>query len=145
MYFSRIFFLIVTTCLAISSCKKDVSFKDQLILATWDCIDYADSVDNKFKGKPPVFISNLYEIGYVFKQGGLMWTRNKNGDNKMFTDKSVACEWTLSEENNQLILQFPGNMIETYEIIELTRKKMTLRGLDGFWGSNKSTYIFEKQ
>jgi hypothetical protein len=139
--------LILIITLGMFSCKKEtISNRDKLILGKWDCVDYADSVTNELKGKPPVFISNLYEKGYVFEKDGLMWTRNKAGDNKMFTDKSVECEWILIDDNERLSLLFPlAVRIEIYDIIEMTRNKMILKGSEGFWAGNEKTYVFEKQ
>ena len=128
------------------SCKKEtIANRENLLLGTWDCTDYSDTISNKLKGVPPVFISNLYEKGYLFKKDNFMWTRNMDGGNKIYTDKEVDCEWFLLEGNTQLSLQFPDNMVEKYEIIELSRKTMSLKGIDGFWASNGMTYIFEKQ
>lgn len=131
--------------MATASCmKEEISNHNRLVIGTWDCVDYADSISNELKGHPPVFISNLYEKGYDFKRNGLMWTRNTDGDNKMYTDKRVECKWTLSNDNLQIELVFPES-IETYDIIELTHVKMILRGSEGFWAKNAKTYVFEKQ
>lgn len=138
--------LIISFTFGILSCKKEeISNRDKLILGKWDCIDYSDTVRNEFQGRPPVFISNLYEKGYDFKRNNRMWTRNKNADNKMFTDKRVECEWMLISDNHQLSLIFPDNFIETYDIIEMTRNKMILKGNEGVWASTKTTYVFEKK
>jgi hypothetical protein len=130
--------------LAVSCIKEEISNHDRLIIGTWDCVDYSDSISNELKGRSPVFISNLYENGYVFKRSGLMWTRNKDGDNKMYTNKQVECKWNLSNDNLQIELVFLDS-IEIYDIIELTRKKMILTGSEGFWAKNAKTYVFEKQ
>jgi hypothetical protein len=141
----KIILLVLLVLIVTVSCRKEeVSNRDNLIKGTWDCIDYSDSVTNELKGHPPVFISNLYEIGYAIKRNGLMWIRNMGNDNKLFTDKGVECGWVLSKDNLELKLVFPDNA-EAYEIVELTRKKMILRGKEGFWAGNESTYIFEKK
>ncbi|MDX1349730.1 MAG: hypothetical protein R3279_05760 [Putridiphycobacter sp.] len=124
--------------------KEDIANRHKLIIGKWDCIDYADSVTHIFKGRPPVFISNLYENGYAFKNDNIMWTRNLGGDNKMYTDKRVECQWTLNNGHTQLNLMFPDN-IETYTIVEMTRKKMTIKGFSGLWGQSANTLVFEKQ
>lgn len=136
--------LVVAIFVGVLSCKKeDISNRNKLILGTWDCVDYADSVSNELKGEPPVFISNLYEKGYVFKRNNLLWTRNMTGDQKMYTDKSAECQWMLSDDKLSLSLVITDS-IEVYDIIEMTRRKMILRGREGFWAGNASTYVFEK-
>lgn len=141
----KVLFISFLIILVAMSCRKEaVSNRDKLILGTWDCTDYADSVTNELKGYPPVFISNLYEKGYVFKRKGLMWTRNMDGSKIMFTDKSKECEWVLSNDKLFIDLIFPDK-IETYDIVEMTRHKMILRGVEGFWAGHAPTYVFEKQ
>lgn len=138
--------LLLLVTLIVSSCKKEtIANRDNLILGKWDCVDYADSLTNELKWVPPVFISNLYEIGYEFSKEGFMLTRNKGGDNKITTNKSVDCEWTLSKDKLSLSLFFPDNFVETYEIIEMTRKKLIIKGVEGFWAGTESTYVFEKK
>ena len=144
MKHSKIILLFALALIVTASClKEEISNHDKLIIGTWDCVDYADSISNELKGHPPVFISSIYEKGYVFKRNSLMWTRNTDGDNKKYTDKRVECKWILSIDNLQIELVFPES-IETYDIIELTRKKMILRGREGFWAKHAKTYVFEK-
>ncbi|MEQ9188318.1 MAG: hypothetical protein RLP15_11330 [Cryomorphaceae bacterium] len=140
-----VIFLLAVTLGTLSCRKEEISNRDKLILGKWDCIDYSDTARNEFQGRPPIFISNLYEKGYDFRRNGLMWTRNRGGDNKMFTDKRVECEWMLLEDNHQLSLIFPDDFIETYDIIEMTRNKMTIKGNKGFFAETKTTYVFEKK
>lgn len=138
--------VLMIVALGTMSCQKeDIANRDKLIIGTWDCVDYADSVNHEWKGRPPVFISNLYEKGYAIKKGGLMWTRNLRDKNKMYTDKRVECAWLLHENNAQLSLVFPDAMTETYAIVELTRKTLVLRGFEGFFAETATTYRFEKQ
>lgn len=117
----------------------------KLILGTWDCVDYADSVDHVRNGRPPVFISNLYEKGYQLKRNGTMWTRNYWDDDDLATDKRVECQWLLSEDHEEIQFIFPDDVIETYEIIELNRKLLVLKGKSGLWAETQSTYYFDKQ
>lgn len=146
MKITSVFLLFLLVLLGTISCRKEeISNRENLILGKWDCVDYADSVTNNLKGLPPVFISNLYEKGYLFERNSQMWIRTKLGDNKMYTDKTVECEWILSADNMRLSLFFPDKMIEIYDIIEMTRKRVILKGKEGFWAGNQSTYIFEKQ
>jgi hypothetical protein len=143
---SKIILLVFLTLILTVSCKKEtIENRDKLILEKWDCIDYSDTVSNVLKGKPPVFISNLYESGYYFKKNNFMSVRDLDENGDLFTNKAVNCQWLLSDDNLQLSLIFPDNIIEKYEIIELTRKKMILRGKEGFWAGNESTYVFEKK
>ncbi|MDG1332190.1 MAG: hypothetical protein P8P74_07660 [Crocinitomicaceae bacterium] len=143
---SKVILLVFLALLVTSSCKKEtIENRDKLILGKWDCIDYSDTLSNVLKGKPPVFISHLYESGYSIKRNNFMWVRDLDENKDMFTNKDVDCEWLLSDDHLQLSLIFPDNNIEKYEIIELTRKKMILKGKEGFWAQTESTYVFEKK
>lgn len=136
------FLLLVISILGCT--KETIANRENLLIGKWHCIDYADSLSNEFKGRPPVFISNLYEIGYHFKPNNFMWTRNLDGSGEFLTNKDVDCEWTLSDDNLRLNLFFPDNKVEQYEIIKLTRKSLILKGIEGFWAGNAKTYVFEK-
>lgn len=74
-----------------------------------------------------------------------MWTRDTDASGKMYTRKEYECEWLLSDDYQELSLIFPENKIEKYEIVEMTRKSMTLKGIEGFWAGDENTYIFEKE
>lgn len=117
---------------------------EKVLLGKWDCINYADSHDNVFKNRPPVFISNYYESGYFFKRNNFLWTRYVDGDGEMLTNKEVDCSWSVSDDKKTLSLIFPDNSVEVYEIIDLQKKEFTLLGVSGFWAANARTYIFEK-
>jgi hypothetical protein len=142
----KIFIFLLLICLGVFSCKKEtIENRENLLIGKWDCIDYQDTITNEMKGLSPVFISNLYETGYHFEKNNLMWGRAMNGSNEITTLESVDCEWLLSDDNLTLSLIFPNDSIERYEIIELTRKSLLLKGIDGFWAASKRTYLFDKK
>lgn len=140
---TSLYLFLVLSSFLFASCQRQ-NDHSKLLLGKWDCTDYADTVSNKFKGRPPVFISTLYESGYFFKRKGHMWVRDLDGSGEMFTNKDVDCGWELSEDEQFLSLLFPDDVVEEYEIIHLSKKEMTLRGVRGFWAGTETTYVFEK-
>ena len=130
-----------------ASCDKDdlYSKNQRLLTIKWNCIDYADSVDNVFKGRTPSFISNIYEHGYELNNDNTFWPRYKElNTDKFETDKRVKGKWKLSDDGLYISLIFDETQIEVYEILEISRKSLSLKGVEGIWAGNEATYIFEK-
>ena len=126
--------------------KDDLYSKNQRLLTSkWNCIDYADSVNYEFKNRTPAFISNWYEQGYDLNNDNTFWPRYKEiNSDKFETDKREKGTWKLSADGLFLTIIFDETQIEEYEILEISRKSLSLKGVEGFWAGNEAIYNFEK-
>ena len=87
----------------------------------------------------------MYEHGYELNNDNTFWPRYKElNTDKFETDKREKGKWKLSDDGLYITLIFDETQIEEYEILEISRKSLSLKGVEGIWAGNEATYIFEK-
>lgn len=138
--------VLLLMCIAFGCKRDDLNSAERAMARDWNCVGYIDPHDGIYQDETPVFISHGYEHGYSLAPDHVMWYRYKELNADRFNlDLRVQGTWELSADDSQLILTHPSDSTEVFEIVEIGRKTLTLRGVSGFWAQNGFSYYFVKE